>query len=159
MITNNIIFLDTEVGLDDNRIHDIGAVKPDGNVFHSSSVRDFCAFLEGAEYVCGHNIVHFDLKYLSAAGADIGAKVIDTLYLSPLLFPKRPYHALLKNDKLQVDELNNPVNDSQKAEMLFYDEVNAFFALPARKKQIFCCLLYRFQEFRGFFDYVRFALC
>ena len=54
---------------------------------------------------------------------------IDTLYLSPLLFPHRPYHALLKDDKLQTDELNNPLNDSIKAMQLFYDEVNAFHAL------------------------------
>jgi len=45
------------------------------------------------------------------------------LFLSPLLFPEKPYHRLLKDDKLQPEELNNPVNDSKKAEELFYDEV------------------------------------
>lgn len=39
---------------------------------------------------------------------------IDTLCLSPLLFPMRPYHALIKDDKLQSDSLNNPLNDSIK---------------------------------------------
>lgn len=64
-------------------------------------------------------------------------KAIDTLYLSPLLFPKRPYHSLVKDDKLQIEELNNPVNDSLKAKELFEDEVNAFFSLPLHLRQIY----------------------
>jgi ATP-dependent DNA helicase RecQ len=30
-------------------------------------------------------------------------KIIDILFLSPLLFPTKPYHRLLKDDKLQTD--------------------------------------------------------
>ena len=98
------------------------------------------------------------MAYIRPHLADsFSAKCIDTLYLSPLLFPKRPYHALLKDDKLQVDELNNPLNDAQKAEKLFYDEVNAFYSLSSAKKQIYCCLLYQFKEFQGFFNYVNFV--
>ncbi len=82
---------------------------------------------------------------------------IDTLYLSPLLFPRKPYHALLKDDKLQTEELNNPLNDSIKAMQLFYDEVNAFKELPARLKRIFCSLLYPFPEFQGFFKFNGFS--
>ena len=51
---------------------------------------------------------------------------IDTLSLSPLLFPSKPYHALVKDDKLQVDELNNPLNDAIKARDLFFDELKLF---------------------------------
>lgn len=102
--------------------------------------------MEGTEYICGHNILHHDLKYLqNALGYELPAIKIDTLYLSPLLFPKRPYHALLKDDKLQSDQLNDPVNDCKKAATLFYDEVNAFFELPSKVKQIFaaCCMITR----------------
>lgn len=62
---------------------------------------------------------------------------------------------MLKDDKLQSEQLNDPVNDCKKAEALFYDEVNAFLALPPRVKQIFCCLLYSHPEFQGFFHYVK----
>ena len=156
-MAKSIVFFDTEVGVDDKKIHDIGAVRADKGIFHSASVQDFCAFVSGTEYLCGHNIIHHDIKYLGEARANcISGKVIDTLYLSPLLFPKRPYHRLLKDDKLQVEELNNPVNDSQKAKDLFFDEVNAFYNLSPEKKKIFCGLLYSFQEFQGFFDYVDF---
>lgn len=152
----SIVFIDTEIGIDDKRIHDIGAMHSDHSIFHSASIQSFCDYIVGVKFICGHNVIHHDLPYLKTAGCEPTAKAIDTLYLSPLLFPKRPYHALLKNDKLQAEELNNPVNDCQKAERLFYDEVNAFYALPQKVKQIFCCLLYPYEEFTGFFDYVKF---
>ena len=40
-MTKLISFIDTEVGREDGKIHDIGAVRSDGTVFHSASVRDF----------------------------------------------------------------------------------------------------------------------
>lgn len=156
-ILKPITFIDTEIGITDHKIHDIGAVRQDHTVFHSASIHDFAAFVDDAKYVCGHNVIHHDLKYIqNALGYDLPAVVVDTLYLSPLLFPKRPYHALLKDDKLQTEQLNDPVNDCKKAESLFFDEVNAFFALPTRVKRIFCCLLYDHPEFNGFFQYVDF---
>jgi len=80
----------------------------------------------GSEYVCGHNIFNHDLKYirnaLIYAGLD-DPNIIDTLFLSPLLFPARPYHKLLKDDKLQTEDINNLLNDSIKAKDLFFDEI------------------------------------
>ena len=152
-----VCFFDTEIGLQDKKIHDIGAIKQNGKSFHSSSIRDFNDFYEGSEFLCGHNIVHHDLKYLKEiTGITNFPEAIDTLYMSPLLFPKRPYHKLLKDDKIQTEELNNPLNDSQKAASLFYDEINAFYKLPLNLKMIYCRLLYQFEEFKGFFDYVDF---
>ena len=157
MMANTVVFIDSEVGIADKKIYDLGAIR-DGNVcFHSASINNFCDFISGADFLCGHNIIHHDLKYIeAAAGRKISSKVIDTLYLSPLLFPKRPYHALLKDDKLQTDELNNPLNDSKKARQLFYDEVNAFIALSLKMKQIFYCLLHDAVEFEAFFEYIDF---
>ena len=150
-----IVFFDTEVGVSDEKIHDIGAVSENGSTLHSSSVSDFLSFINKDAILCGHNIIHHDLKYIEKAIAKpIDHPAIDTLYLSPLLFPKRPYHSLLKDDKLQTDELNNPVNDSKKAMSLFYDEVNAYNELPRELKGIYRDLLSDTVEFRGFFSYV-----
>ena len=80
--------------------------------------------------------------------------IIDTLFLSPLLFPKRPYHHLVKDDKLQVDELNNPVNDSMKARDLLNDEVAAWNSLSPGRQEIYYQLLYNKDQFNGFFKYV-----
>lgn len=154
-----LTFIDAEITADGDKILDLGALKNNNTQFHSASIRDFCSFISDSDFICGHNIIHHDLKYIQSAIKDeIKIASIDTLYLSPLLFPKRPYHALLKDDKLQVDELNNPLNDCKKAADLFYDELNAFFSLTFNKQQIFCRLLCEQKEFAGFFKYIDFKI-
>ena len=156
-MAKKIVFFDTEIGVENHKICDIGAVCSEKGILHTASVAEFCAFVEDTEFLCGHNVVHHDMKYLEQViEGRVSKKIIDTLYLSPLLFPKRPYHKLLKDDKIQSEELNNPVNDSQKSRDLFFDEVEAFWKLSIGKKKIFCGLLYGFQEFQGFFDYIAF---
>lgn len=154
---NGLVFIDVEVDADD-KIHDIAALRDDDSTFHNTSARQLQRFIDNAEYVCGHNIIHHDLKYVAAAiGKSLAATPIDTLYWSPLLFPKRPYHRLVKNDKLQVDELNNPLNDCQKAKDLFYDEVNAFNALAEGMRRILYTLLHDKEEFAGLFQYIGYS--
>jgi ATP-dependent DNA helicase RecQ len=153
----SIAFIDTEIQPKSRKILDIGSVKEDGSSFHSNSVANFIKFLHGSQYVCGHNIFNHDLKYVQHAikAADIKeSNAIDTLFFSPLLFPVKPYHALLKDDKLQTEDTNNPLNDSIKAKDLFYDEVTAFYQLDNRLQQIFYALLQDKKEFRAFFHYL-----
>ena len=151
---SGIVFFDIEAKEEDNRIFDIGALT-DGRTYHSSSVGEFLRFVEGSEYLCGHNAVHFDLPRLEdTAKIHFPQKKIDTLLLSPLFFPAHPSHRLLKDDKLVTEELNNPVNDSRKAQDLFYEEVNAFSALNPRQKQILFRLLGDKPGFDGFFSYI-----
>jgi Superfamily II DNA helicase len=152
----SIAFIDTEIDPKSGRILDIGGVKGDGSSFHSNSIADFIKFMQEAQYICGHNIYNHDFKYVQAAvkAADINeSNIIDTLFLSPLLFPTKPYHALLKDDKLQTENINNPLNDSIKAKDLFFDEVTAHQTDNAIK-QICYCLLHDKKEFRAFFDWV-----
>jgi len=133
---------------------DIGAVKGNGQEFHSGSLQDFSGFLRGSKYVCGHNILNHDLKYLKNETAGCGAQhFIDTLYLSPLMFPKKPYHHLVKDDKLTSDEFNNPLNDARKARDLFYDEAAKFEELEEPLKKIYYALLNDHDEFKGFLHY------
>jgi len=150
---NNLLFIDTEVDFRSKKIIDIGGINAKGEQFHSSSLFYCEKFIDQADYICGHNILKHDLFYLKRAlSFDVSnLGIIDTLYLSPLLFPAKPYHALLKDDKLQTDELNNPLNDAIKARDLFYDEVAAFKAMDAELKQLFFWLLNGQKEFEGFF--------
>ncbi|HOM02335.1 MAG TPA: RecQ family ATP-dependent DNA helicase [Acetivibrio sp.] len=83
---------------------------------------------------------------------------IDTLYLSPLLFPQKPYHSLVKDDKLQTDDINNPLNDSIKARDLFFDEVKAFHKLDDELKRIFYTLLKDKEGFSAFFRFINESL-
>ena len=127
--TPRYAIIDIEVGLSDHKIHDIGALRDDGATFHKASKKELFDFLEGMDYVCGHNIIHHDARYLFA-DRPCRWKLIDTLYVSPLLFPERPYHRLVKNDKLASEQVNNPVNDCEKAKDLLLDEIAHWHALP-----------------------------
>ena len=158
-ITSLITFIDTEIEPNKGKIFDIGAIKENGSQFHKASLGDFVQFLKGDDYVCGHNILNHDIKYIGKAIYDVGIKptnIIDTLYLSPLLFPTKPYHALLKDDKLQTEDTNNPLNDSIKARDLFYSEVSAFQQADETLKEIFCLLLNSTKEFGAFFRFVNY---
>ena len=148
-----IVFIDTEVSPQTNRVADYGAVREDGAVMHTHSKADFDAFVLECDIVCGHNIIQHDLKYTALRG---NPTIVDTLFLSPLLFPKRPYHHLVKDDKLQVDELNNPVNDSMKARDLLNDEIAAWNELTPDRKEIYYQLLHHTTEFGGFFKYIKY---
>lgn len=154
---NSIVFIDTEIELNSGKILDIGGVKDNGSSFHSNSLNEFRTFLTGSKFICGHNILNHDLKYIQKVVNDAGilpSHIIDTLFLSPLLFPARPYHALLKDDKLQTEDSNNPLNDSLKAKDLFYDEVAAFQEIDETLKQILYLLLKDKKEFHSFFKYL-----
>jgi len=154
---NSIAFVDTEIEPRSRKILDIGSIKANGSFFHSNSVAGFIDFLKDAKFICGHNILNHDLKYIQKAVKDAGineSNIIDTLFLSPLLFPTKPYHALLKDDKLQSDDTNNPLNDSIKAKDLFYDEVAKFNEVDNALKQIFYLLLNATKEFHSFFSYI-----
>ena len=109
----NYAIVDVEVGLKDHKIHDIGALKHDGTTFHKTSKKELFVFLNGIDYICGHNIIHHDAKYLFTDNT-CRRILVDTLYISPLLFPERPYHRLVKDDKLICEQMNNPVNDCKK---------------------------------------------
>jgi ATP-dependent DNA helicase RecQ len=157
---STIAFIDTEVEPHSGRLLDIGSVKENGNHFHKASVADFILFLKGTQFVCGHNILNHDIKYIGGALTDAGilsTNLIDTLFLSPLLFPTKPYHALLKDDKLQSEFTNNPLNDSIKAKDLFYDEIAAFKQTDETLKHIFYLLLNDKKEFQAFFRYTAFS--
>lgn len=155
-----ITFFDTEISPRTGKVSDIGAVRQDGSRFHRSSQEGFTEFLKGSDFVCGHNVIVHDMKYVGKAVEAAGishSSVIDTLYLSPLLFPKKPYHALLKDDKLQTDELNNPLNDAEKAKALFDSECSAFNYLDEDLKEIYYSLLGEASEFSAFFRFIGYS--
>lgn len=155
-----LAFVDVEVSLKDNRIHDIGAINQEDRIYHSADKDSLFDLLRSSDFICGHNIIHHDIRYLfdhqdylvrHSFGRETKEWVaVDTLYISPLLFPERPYHRLVKDDKLVTEQLNNPVNDCMKARDLLVDEISKWRSLPSEKKAIFRLLLSGKPEFEGF---------
>ncbi len=83
----NISFIDTEVSESQNKALDFGAIKGNGEKIHTTSYYEFCNFIADSKYLCGHNVICHDSKYIEVPKK---AKFVDTLYLSPILFPNKP---------------------------------------------------------------------
>ena len=76
---SQIIFFDIEA---DKKPPDIGAVSNSNLELHDSSKSAFSAFIQGAEYLCGHNIFEHDLQFVKDTILQSPVrKFIDTLYL------------------------------------------------------------------------------
>ena len=130
--------VDLEVGREDGRIHAFGAVRGDtrGRLIHSGAglaeaLRKLDDLADGASFLLGHNLIAFDLPHLRAAKRDLrllGLPVIDTLRLSPLAFPRNPYHRLVKHYQdgaLVRGRINDPELDARLALQVFGEQREA----------------------------------
>lgn len=154
--TKDIAVFDLEVSNKDTRINDIG-VRLNGQAFRCQRLEAFTDFTKSARWWCGHNIVDHDLKILERVGIDqqlLDRPAIDTLYLSALLFPKQPYHKLVKDYQLDGTELNNPLADARLAEELLESLILAFRNLPSTIQSCYFNLLHRQDGFNGFFEFL-----
>lgn len=101
--------LDLEVGRHDGRVHALAAVRtdtheclvfPESGMSLESALDRLDKLADGADFLLGHNLVAFDLPHLRAAKPDLrllDLPAVDTLLLSPLAFPRNPYHHLVKH--------------------------------------------------------------
>ncbi|MDO4636218.1 MAG: RecQ family ATP-dependent DNA helicase [Lautropia sp.] len=131
---------DLEVGRQDHRIHLLGAIRysEEQEITHAymrgellPALQDFDRFAQGAEFLLGHNIIHFDLPHLRDAAPTLAVlqrPAIDTLWLNPLAFPRNPYHHLVKHEhdgRLTSGHRNDPVADARTATVLLGDQIKA----------------------------------
>ena len=127
--------LDLEVGKADDRIRAFGAVRADTGERLAHSGGDLAAALvkiddlaDGATFILGHNLIAFDLPHLAApkpALLLLTLPAVDTLRLSPLAFPRNPYHHLAKHYQdggLKRGRINDPELDARLALEVFGDE-------------------------------------
>lgn len=155
---NAILFFDLEVEEKSERIRDIGAIYNTYS-FHKTYISEFELFSQNALFVCGHNILAHDLKFLKASSMSrtfFDKGLIDTLYLSTLLFPQKPYHRLVKDYKLLSEEINNPLTDAILAKELFMDCVAQFQNLPLQHRDIYFHLLSHTDLFKAFFQAINY---
>jgi ATP-dependent DNA helicase RecQ len=136
--TRTCVSIDLEVGIKDHRIHEFAAVR-DGSsesaVFQKGSLplalERLDAYCNSAKFLLGHNIITFDLAYLTAAKADLrllSLPAIDTLWLNPLAFPRNPYHHLVKHyqdGQLKRGRINDPELDARQTLEVFRDQIKA----------------------------------
>ena len=101
-------------------------VKADG-----TSAADIDSFSNGTDFILGHNIIAFDVPYLSEKWPECSEHskpAIDTLRLSPLAFPRNPYHHLVKHyqdSQLIRGQLNDPELDARLVFDVLKDQFDA----------------------------------
>ena len=130
--------LDLEAGPNDGRIRALGAVRSDtGQEFSRSgrglaaALRRLDAFADGVSFLLGHNLIAHDRPRLEAAMPGLRIlrlPAVDTLRLSPLAFPRNPYHHLVKHYRdggLVRGRRNDPVLDAGLALDVFADQREA----------------------------------
>ena len=130
--------LDLEVGIRDRRIHAFAAVRSDSDqplIFRGGDLAAALAklddFAADADFLLGHNLIAFDLLYLTAAKSDLRLltlPAVDTLKLNPLAFPRHPYHHLVKHyqdGQLKRGRLNDPELDARLTLEVFHDQWRA----------------------------------
>ena len=137
--------LDLEVGAKDQRIRALAGVRSDTGQSLTLSTRGnrLAAALaalddlaDGADFLLGHNLIDFELPHLKAAGPDLRLlrlPAVDTLRLNPLVFPRNPYHHLVKHyqdGQLKRGRINDPELDARLTLEVFDDQQKALQNAP-----------------------------
>ena len=90
---------------------------------------------QNASFLLGHNIIKFDIPHLRATSPSLellNLPAVDTLWLNPLAYPKRPYHRLVKHYKdagLVRPQRNNPLLDSKLAFQALTNQAQQFLEM------------------------------
>lgn len=151
-----IAYLDTEVNENNKKIQDFGMVIG-GTTYRTSSLDEIISGFKQQKpnFICGHNFIDHDKKYLKVTKFNLlfsKIKIIDTMYLSMLLFPNKRTHKLNKPYKDNYIHINNnPKIDAEQSQILFELLQQTFKQLDDKLKQIYQQLLANNQYFSGFF--------
>lgn len=153
---SNILFFDIEVNPKSQKILEYGGVLNNAE-YRGKKSKDFAQFAQPSAAICGHNIIAHDLPILKKIGIEpvfFQKPAIDTLYLSALLSPRKPYHPLVKDYHLNTAEINNPLADAKLAQQLLWDLVEKYQQLDLPYKTVYYNLLKSTAGFDGFFKYM-----
>ncbi|WP_051272575.1 RecQ family ATP-dependent DNA helicase [Fundidesulfovibrio putealis] len=131
------VAIDLEIHPGTRRILKVGAVSPgrdevlaiQGRFSEEEAVRRLDRFCRGARHLVGHHVALHDLSHLRDLWPTLELlriPVVDTLWLSPMAFPRNPYHRLAKPYKIIARSAGDPVRDAQQALILLREEWAAF---------------------------------
>ncbi|MBY9068230.1 RecQ family ATP-dependent DNA helicase [Hyphomonas sp. WL0036] len=107
----------------------------DNSLALNSAIDALEEFVAPDDFLIGHNILRFDLPQLIAVRPKLSGltdRVIDTLWLNPLAFPKNPYHRLVKHyqdGRLLAGQLNDPERDARLVFEVLGNQITALSAM------------------------------
>lgn len=149
----SLLTFDLEIDRKSNRLKQLGWTFLNVE-YRGTDIKALNKVWQEASVVIGHNLINFDWPHLQRLGHGLSwppRPLLDTLFLSVLLFPKKPYHRLVKDYHLTGDEANNPLADVRLTQEVLSDLLQAWHDLPAPWQQIYQSLLHDKPGFEGFF--------
>jgi ATP-dependent DNA helicase RecQ len=154
----DIFYIDLEVTVNSSRIDTIGALYKDETYKGESisAVRELYLKYR-PEYICGHNFINHDKRYLVKTSFNPifdTAKIIDTFFVSMLLYPDKLSHKLSKPYKTEAHIQNDPFGDCVATQNLLELMINRFISFDSSLKALLASLLSKNEYFKGFFSYV-----
>lgn len=156
-VKSKIAFLDIEVNPNSEKIESLGLFMNEVclKTTSISKIKDEILKYK-PQFICGHNFIDHDKRFLSQtsfAAVFENVYIVDTLYLSMLLYPTQRFHKLEKPYKNELDIENQPLEDARLTNALFLHLDSKFEALDSRLKAIFVDLLFDEPHFNGYFVY------
>lgn len=148
----HFLFLDLEYNPATHRVREYGWEYRMASG-RSSSPAPLRELFGQAEFFVGHNIMRHDRQIISKVlGIQLDPqKILDTLLLSSLLFPHKPYHALRKEYLQNAEEPSDPAKDATLSRVLLEDCIKAWQELPVWLQAILRKLLHDKEGFAPFF--------
>ena len=152
---SSFLFFDLEYNPETRQVREYGFVLGDERVRARNPAKLELA-AEKADAIVGHNALRHDVPILREQfQLDFpDAKVIDTLMLSSLLFPREPYHRLRKEYLKSEDDPSNPLRDAELCRELFRGCVAKWETYPWQLRHLLFALLEKEPGFAPFFGLV-----
>lgn len=177
MSVNHSVFLENCVAIDVERNPSTGhsyamaavrGTKENQQVIKSNNLFDFVnqidRFIKPTDFIIGHNIIGYDLEILKLNDPRVEkylTRAIDTLWLSPLAFPKKRYHRLKKpyqEGKMKGGYRQNPLEDAKLAIHMLERQLDKLSVLNTESVAAYHYLSTRIEDSQGFdglFRYLR----
>lgn len=157
-----ILLVDLEISKHTKTIASIGAYYNEENCFEGQSVHDLVQLWikTSPKYIGGHNFIQHDKTYLETTTFNAllnRSRIIDTLYLSILLFPDKVTHKLDKPYKQEAHIANSPFGDCVATKELLALLIERFFSFDVSLRQALYQLLRSNDIYAPFFDYIGYA--
>jgi ATP-dependent DNA helicase RecQ len=155
----DIFFMDLEVRIHTHVIDRVGALLNDVH-YNGTSVSEIreLYFAHKPPYICGHNFINHDKKFLLETTFNPifqTAKIIDTFYLSMLLYPDTLTHKLSKPYKTEAHIQNDPFGDCVATRELLERMMERFGSLDPVVQSLLSELLKKDPYYEAFFTYLR----
>ena len=152
---SKFLFFDLEYNPEQKKVREYGYILGEERVRAKDPTKLEIAS-EKAEFIVGHNVLRHDApilkQYFSIDFPNI--KALDTLMLSSLLFPRKPYHKLRKEYLHNEDEPSDPLKDAELCKNLLEDCIKKWEEYPWQLRYLLFQFLKNEPGFAPFFNIV-----